>query len=559
MKLRTMAVMLSAAIMLATLLALIPAAQANPVRTMTLSGRAINLMGHKTLSHAGPWAPVGTDYRAFQGPAGMSTGTTFTSSALREDNTPVVFWQSTGLWGGQNNILIEANVVGNTLTIRGATDEWTSAAVGIGSYNAAADQSRLIVRNDGLRYGVVWGDNVPSGWVDAGGAVIPTPTPTTTPQPIGSLGDVNGDGVISYTDATMLRAYIAASNKTAFLQQNSAFSLENANIGGHGGNEASLALLRQYLAATNPSPDTLRIPKPNYYINISPDDGPQIYFNTTDKFLDAFLELNLRPEVVCGRNPEKLGVAPCRPGVGCGTVCGTQSRAQATFFVMGREIAGIASNGGGNQNSYLMRMLDEGHEIGNHSWNHDNLSQSQIDDCNAAVKAATIGAVDYYGNTYPSGYTMKYARPPRFEVAPGSAPIDKNNNMAFIYSGLDGDDWRGHTAKTMADFILFGGGTCPQCGDNACNISWVSDYRGAASGGANGGVILLHDGGGHDRTHSANFISQIIPPLQEMGYHFVTVDHMFKHQGLEPQWLDNSRTVSGFSGTWLAPVNQWIR
>jgi len=71
---------------------------------------------------------------------------------------------------------------------------------------------------------------------------------TSTNQPL--YGDVDGDGKIDAADITLLRRYIAANDKPAFLLANPRFNLENARVTGHSGdpNAADVARLRQYVA-----------------------------------------------------------------------------------------------------------------------------------------------------------------------------------------------------------------------------------------------------------------------------------------------------------------------
>jgi peptidoglycan/xylan/chitin deacetylase (PgdA/CDA1 family) len=96
---------------------------------------------------------------------------------------------------------------------------------------------------------------------------------------------------------------------------------------------------------------------------------------------------------------------------------------------------------------------------------------------------------------------------------------------------------------------------CSVCGTGGwCSIRDIQ-YYGAADGNADGGIILIHDGGG-SRQHSVDFLLQLIPPMQEMGYHFVTIEQLFEYMDTEPQWIPaNVRSGSG-SGT---RVNDWAR
>jgi hypothetical protein len=65
-------------------------------------------------------------------------------------------------------------------------------------------------------------------------------------------GDVDGDGVIDAADITLLRRYIAAEDKKAFLDANPRFNIDNADVNGDGVIDANdVALLRRYVAGFN--------------------------------------------------------------------------------------------------------------------------------------------------------------------------------------------------------------------------------------------------------------------------------------------------------------------
>lgn len=68
------------------------------------------------------------------------------------------------------------------------------------------------------------------------------------------FGDVNDDGVINAADVTLLRRYIAASDKTAFLNANLTFTLAAADVNNNGIiDHNDVSLLRLHIAATNPT------------------------------------------------------------------------------------------------------------------------------------------------------------------------------------------------------------------------------------------------------------------------------------------------------------------
>ena len=78
--------------------------------------------------------------------------------------------------------------------------------------------------------------------------IVPSVFPasaTTASHP----GDVDNDGVIDAADISLLRRYIAAEDKNAFLSENPDFNEDNADVNGDGIiNAEDVALLRRYVA-----------------------------------------------------------------------------------------------------------------------------------------------------------------------------------------------------------------------------------------------------------------------------------------------------------------------
>jgi DNA polymerase II small subunit/DNA polymerase delta subunit B len=69
-----------------------------------------------------------------------------------------------------------------------------------------------------------------------------------------AFGDTNQDTVLNAADVTMLRRYIAATNKADFVRDNPSFSEANADVNYDGRIDAAdVTLLRRHLTATNPS------------------------------------------------------------------------------------------------------------------------------------------------------------------------------------------------------------------------------------------------------------------------------------------------------------------
>jgi hypothetical protein len=130
----------------------------------------------------------------------------------------------------------------------------------IGHFNtrdatAQEDLARLITRNSDNAVFVCWGA-VPSGYTQA-----PNNTITLTPKPVIVYGDVNGDGVINSGDVTMLKYYIADSNRTTFGTRNPTFRIDNARVrdGVSDPNAADVSLLQLWIATPVPDRHTVKL------------------------------------------------------------------------------------------------------------------------------------------------------------------------------------------------------------------------------------------------------------------------------------------------------------
>ena len=167
--------------------------------------------------------------------------------------------------------------------------------------------------------------------------------------------------------------------------------------------------------------------------------------------------------------------------------------AKATFMVVGQN---IASNG-----SVMQRIVAEGHEIGNHSWSHQDMRymsasqiQNEINQTNAAVRQYT-------------GYDPKFFRAPNLSV--GGA-MTSTINMPFV-QGVIAQDWNGGsatTAQARAQIVING----------------VRD----------GSIVLMHctQPGNHPTPEALDII---IPTLQNQGYAFVTLSELFSAKGITPR------------------------
>jgi peptidoglycan/xylan/chitin deacetylase (PgdA/CDA1 family) len=161
----------------------------------------------------------------------------------------------------------------------------------------------------------------------------------------------------------------------------------------------------------------------------------------------------------------------------------TANNAKATFFEIGNK---VAANPAGAK-----RVVDAGMEIGNHTWEHPNMTTlpssdvpSQLSKANNAIAAAT-------------GVTPKLWRPP------GGLTNTATNQQA-VNVGLAGILW---------DVIPY---------------DWINDSNIAASRYVlmtqikPGSVVLFHDA----YSSTVDLVYQFIPVLRANGYHLVTVSQL---------------------------------
>ncbi|GAA3764504.1 polysaccharide deacetylase family protein [Salinactinospora qingdaonensis] len=167
----------------------------------------------------------------------------------------------------------------------------------------------------------------------------------------------------------------------------------------------------------------------------------------------------------------------------------------ATFYVLGQLVDGNGET--------LRRAVREGHEIGNHSWQHDDLttlSPEQVRNDLERTSAAIERAV---------GAPPRTMRPP---YGAYDATSSANTALPMIIWDVDTRDWQ--TRSTAETVEIATSQTSP------------------------GSVVLMHDI--HAPTVAA--VPEIITRLRGQGYHFVTVSGLFSETGLKPGAAYKRRT-----------------
>lgn len=163
-------------------------------------------------------------------------------------------------------------------------------------------------------------------------------------------------------------------------------------------------------------------------------------------------------------------------------------RVHATFFEIGEQISQYGQGG-----AIERRMLADGDMVGDHTWNHANVSAGgsfaagEIAETAAAIKRAT------------RGFAPCLFRAPYGAVSP--ALISEVRSMGFtaIQWDVDPRDWARPGTAAIYDNVV------------------ANAHPGA--------IVLQHDGGG-DRSETLAALPREIQTLRRRGYRFVTVTQL---------------------------------
>lgn len=154
-----------------------------------------------------------------------------------------------------------------------------------------------------------------------------------------------------------------------------------------------------------------------------------------------------------------------------------------TFFVLGNNVK--------NNKDTLIRMIENGHEIGNHSYNHKDITTLSDEELYKQIK----GTDDLIRNA--TGYTPSIMRPP---YGTNSEEYNKKILKPIILWSIDTLDWENRNTEIIINNIL----------DN------VKD----------GDIILMHDL--YDSTVEA--VEKVVPELINRGYQLVTVSELYEYR-----------------------------
>ncbi|WP_421383733.1 glycosyltransferase [Bacillus salacetis] len=166
----------------------------------------------------------------------------------------------------------------------------------------------------------------------------------------------------------------------------------------------------------------------------------------------------------------------------------SKEQVRASFFVVGRQAA--------LHPEILQRIHREGHEIGNHTFSHSNITE----DSPATLQAELNSTQRLIQQV--TGHSSILYRPPYTTDLDEDSPEDllpylqaQEMGYTMVGSYIDPKDWYADSTKNIVNRLLN-------------NLS-------------DGNIVLLHDSGG-DRSATVEALPKIIKVLKDEGYTFVT-------------------------------------
>lgn len=160
----------------------------------------------------------------------------------------------------------------------------------------------------------------------------------------------------------------------------------------------------------------------------------------------------------------------------------------ATFFLIGNKVDFYGDT--------LQRMLKEGSEIGNHSYDHklltrvsENEFKDEINKTNEAIKKVTGFTPALFRPTY-GGY---------------SNALKSYTNLKFVLWNVDSRDWQVRNTEGILRNV-------------------VPNVR-------SGSIVLMHD----NHEYAVNALDEVIEQLQKENYKFITVSELLELKSLREE------------------------
>lgn len=158
---------------------------------------------------------------------------------------------------------------------------------------------------------------------------------------------------------------------------------------------------------------------------------------------------------------------------------------KGTFFVVGKHANWYSEP--------LIRAAKEGHEIGNHTFSHPDISNLSSDDITREIKECEDTLVKL------TGKKTTLFRPPygSYNKEKLGEIAKKSGYKIILWTTIDAKDWKNPPPSQIANIII--------------------------NKAENGDIILLHDYG---TENTVKALDMIIPKMIEKGFKFVTVSEL---------------------------------
>lgn len=162
----------------------------------------------------------------------------------------------------------------------------------------------------------------------------------------------------------------------------------------------------------------------------------------------------------------------------------------ATFFVIGKNLE--------PHKRVVERMVDEGHQVANHSWSHLRPTKLKGEDFLSEILPANKVLEDFIDLSQPL-----YYRPPYGLLTSAQVEEIRNKGYIVISWSIDSLDWTNSKPEEIRDKVI-----------NSAKP---------------GAIVLMHSAGGKDgRRNTIKALPEIIENLTGQGYKFLTIRELLK-------------------------------
>ncbi|BAZ17452.1 polysaccharide deacetylase [Calothrix sp. NIES-4071] len=200
-------------------------------------------------------------------------------------------------------------------------------------------------------------------------------------------------------------------------------------------------------------------------------------------------------------------------------------KAKATFFVIG-----LNAN---NNSDLLHRLINEGHEIGNHTFTHPNIAITPHKQLKLELNA-TERLLEGQIGIKTLLFRPPYAEDVEPETPDQVAPLQYTGRLGYYTIGMqiDPNDWQAPGVNKIVDSII----------------------EQATSG--IGNVVLLHDSGG-DRSQTVAALPKIIEELRKRNFELVTISELIglKRDQVMPKIPASEQMMARLDGTAFSLMN----